>query len=190
MSQHYYVTTHQGRPVRVLMGWDRPLQGYFMVIANMDATADEPEFLYSNLDDTDLPKAQPDNLDPFLERLRTFGIELPHSMISIAFLDGEFNTGNRSIDHTTAVDIGSGFKAVKRLTDGGSWLPNTSGHMDLTVRDEDGNSILSVHTPDRGWDADSLRAALAAPTVKSYVDDGGTAHAYLGMQWLASTSLS
>lgn len=121
MSQHYYVTTHQGRPVRVLMGWDRPLQGYFMVIANMDATADEPEFLYSNLDDTDLPKAQPDSLDPFLERLRTFGIELPHSMISIAFLDGEFNTGIVEDPDSVASVLGDFQRAMQRL--------DTHGHM-------------------------------------------------------------
>lgn len=38
------------------MGWDRPLQGYFMVITRQDAHEGEPERVYSNLDDAALAR--------------------------------------------------------------------------------------------------------------------------------------
>jgi hypothetical protein len=32
MSQHLYRTTREGQPISVLLGWDRPIGHYFMVI--------------------------------------------------------------------------------------------------------------------------------------------------------------
>lgn len=186
MSQHYYVTTHKSRPVKITLGWDRPLQGYFMVIANLDAGPEEDDFLYSNLDDLELPKAQPDSIDPFIDRLEQFGIELPYSMISIAHLDGTFNTGNRSIDHTTAVDLASGFKAVVRTN--GSLMPDAGDSASLEVRDGEGNTIMKEAAPAEGWTFDSLRTALCAVCIKEKVCGETAAHAYLGEHWVASTS--
>ena len=55
MSQHYFSTTYQDRPITVLAGWDRPLSQHFMVIEHDDAdddTSDKDIYLYSNLHDS------------------------------------------------------------------------------------------------------------------------------------------
>ncbi|HRG61627.1 MAG TPA: hypothetical protein PLP75_01270 [Burkholderiales bacterium] len=43
MSQYHYMLVHEGKNTEVFMGWDRPLQGFFLVI---DQGGDEP--LWSN----------------------------------------------------------------------------------------------------------------------------------------------
>ena len=72
MSQHFYTSHYQGRTVTVLMGWDRPLQGYFMVVTfNRD---DDP--VYSNLDDPDLIPWMgfPPTLEPFVRKVDALGL--------------------------------------------------------------------------------------------------------------------
>ena len=39
MSQYHYMLVHEGKNTEVFMGWDRPLQGFFLVI---DQGGDEP----------------------------------------------------------------------------------------------------------------------------------------------------
>ena len=36
MSQHYFSTKHHGEAITVLLGWDRPLGHYFMVVERDD----------------------------------------------------------------------------------------------------------------------------------------------------------
>lgn len=99
MSQHYFNTQHQGRPIRVLLGWDRPLQGFFMVIERMDAKDDESDYLYSNLTDEDLPVSQPQEIAPYLQRLEEFGIVIPQKMLPEVLSDREQNVGNKVVHH-------------------------------------------------------------------------------------------
>ncbi len=62
MSRHEYRTEYRGRPVCVVAGWDRPLQGCYMFIEYLDpATGSMP---YSNLDDED---SHPASFEKFLK---------------------------------------------------------------------------------------------------------------------------
>lgn len=56
--RHTFNTTYNNRPVIVAMGWDIPMQGYFMTVEpveenNPDAD-EESGMIYSNLDDAEL----------------------------------------------------------------------------------------------------------------------------------------
>lgn len=106
MSQHVLKTQHDGRPVKVLMGWDRPLQGFFMVIERMDPRAPdvnmpdddgEESYLYCNLDHED---SHPITLTPFLKVLSDLGIKVPDAMIKDVRCDGVDNMGNKCVDWT------------------------------------------------------------------------------------------
>lgn len=80
--QHRVKTTYNKRPVEVTMGWDIPLQGYFMVITpveddNPDADP-ETGLIYSNLDDTVLPFPRlPKQIEHFKKVLLEKQIEVP-----------------------------------------------------------------------------------------------------------------
>lgn len=81
MSQHYFETTLHDQPAVVLMGWDRPLQGYFLII--MQEGANEEDMLYSNLCDPALLRFNglPPTLDYFKAKLSEFGLKVPTRMI-------------------------------------------------------------------------------------------------------------
>ena len=74
------------------MGWDRPLQGFFMVIEK--ESKDEP--LWSNLDQDE---SHPKTLEPFMQVLNQYGISLPEEMLNSVKQDGEDNIGNKSVIH-------------------------------------------------------------------------------------------
>ena len=93
MSQHYFSTHHEGVETTVLMGWDRPLKGYFMVIEKVD---DEDLPFWSNLD---CVESHPDSLDPFLAVLDQLGIKLPPQMILEVLDDAVQNMGNKRVTH-------------------------------------------------------------------------------------------
>lgn len=99
MTQHTYNTQSHGRAVTVLMGWDRPLAGFFLVIGLRDSTSDE--YLYSNLEDPDLVEwmGLPQSLDHFDAKLAEFGIELPSNMRAEILCDARFNVGNRYVSY-------------------------------------------------------------------------------------------
>lgn len=98
MSQHYFNTsTPDGRPVTVLLGWDRPLGQYFLVVElEQDGEEVNDEYLYSNLDD---PQAWRQPLEYYREKLEQLGIQVPASMLQEAYWDQEFNVGNRQVWH-------------------------------------------------------------------------------------------
>lgn len=93
MSQHYFSLIHEGVETTVLMGWDRPLQGYFMVI---EKSTDKDSPYWSNLD---YVNSHPDSLDPFLAELEHLGIKLPCQMILEVVDDSFKNVGNKSVSH-------------------------------------------------------------------------------------------
>lgn len=100
MSQHIFHTTHEGRPVSVLMGWDRPLQGFFMVI--QDESKKEEFCVYNNLDDPGLlaNNGLPPTLEPFVAKLEALGIVIPMAMLEGVELDGILNAGNRYVEYS------------------------------------------------------------------------------------------
>lgn len=97
MSQHYYRSSHQGQLITILMGWDRPLQGFFMVIE----LAEKEGYFYTNLDDPALLpfNGLPDSLDHFQEKLNELGLSVPTRMIQEIQEDAAMNTGNRYVHY-------------------------------------------------------------------------------------------
>ncbi|YCO02387.1 hypothetical protein ACB087_10430 (plasmid) [Vibrio sp. VNB-15] len=81
MSQHTFtVSSHH-----VLSGWDRPLQGYFLVIEHEDP-------IYSNLYEA---QPHPDTFDVFLVVLARFGFPVPDGLIEALEQDKRNNVGNQ-----------------------------------------------------------------------------------------------
>ena len=89
MSQYHYMLLHEGKNTEVFMGWDRPLQGFFLVI---DQGGDEP--LWSNLYQEE---SHPKTLEPFINELQSRGIELPRAMIEEMKQDRLENMGNKCV---------------------------------------------------------------------------------------------
>lgn len=97
MSQHIYSTVCLDRPVSVLVGWDRPLQGFFMVVEFEDSQDDE--YAYCNLEDLDLLEFSglPPTFDFFAEKLQLLGIKLPELIVQELEMDRRSNAGNRRV---------------------------------------------------------------------------------------------
>lgn len=96
MSRHVFETEYRGRPVTIVIGWDRPLQYHFMTVQRMDVTEDEAEFVYSNLDE---PHGFRLSLAYYQSVLEQLGITAPASMFSQAEADKTNNAGNRFVSH-------------------------------------------------------------------------------------------
>jgi hypothetical protein len=107
MSQHRFSTIHAGQPVTVLMGWDRPIGHFFMVIewdaphaghgvpASADDSDAEDDFiLYSNLDEPH-PFALP--IRYFKAKLTELGIGVPEAMFEQVEFDRIRHAGNRHV---------------------------------------------------------------------------------------------
>jgi hypothetical protein len=106
MSRHSFTTTLEGRPVIVVVGYDRPLRGFFCFVEKCDADADaddecEDEFVYSNLNDLKLASCYglSKSLDYFKGVLRDLGLQVPASMFEQSELDMRGNVGNRCVSH-------------------------------------------------------------------------------------------
>lgn len=97
MSQHIYNTTRKGIKVQVLMGWDRPLGGFFLVVEDKQALDDC--YLYSNLDDPTLIPCMglPRNIAYFQVKLVELGLHVPDQMIQEILNDQKNNVGNRVV---------------------------------------------------------------------------------------------
>lgn len=98
MSRHYFQTTYAEKPVEVLMGFDRPLNGFFMVIDYLDEPEDDEDdgYIYSNMWEE---KPHPDSLTPYLEKLAELNISIPAEMIQEIENDGEIKMGNKDVRH-------------------------------------------------------------------------------------------
>jgi len=99
MSRHYFDTFHKGFPVTVLVGWDRPMNYFFLVIKKPTGLVENTmtfDDLYSNLQEID-----PFNhdLDYYREVLRHFQILVPESMFIEVQRDCERHIGNRVVKH-------------------------------------------------------------------------------------------
>ncbi len=105
MSQHHWETSVAGKRLAVLMGWDRPLQGFFCVVRELteknaspeDVDGEEDLYLYCNLDDPALTRTMgmSPSLDYFAEKLLSFGIQVPAEMMEGIWIDQVLNEGNR-----------------------------------------------------------------------------------------------
>lgn len=93
MSQHHFYTIHENQKTHVLMGWDRPLQGYFMVITKGKESNDP---FWSNLYQEE---SHPKTIVPYTTLLEQLSIKLPQQMIIEILEDGENNVGNKVVVH-------------------------------------------------------------------------------------------
>jgi hypothetical protein len=78
------------------MGWDRPLQGFFLLVED----ADSYELLYSNLDDlafvygcVELPTTP----YHFVATLKAMSLSVPDAMLREVLSDGGRDVGNRYV---------------------------------------------------------------------------------------------
>jgi hypothetical protein len=90
MTQHIFnSTTKDGRQVEVLAGWDRPLQGFFMVIEDLE---NDDGYIFNNLD---LEQPHPKSFDGFEQSLKDFGIPIPQGLVAELNQDRLENLGNK-----------------------------------------------------------------------------------------------
>ncbi len=103
MSQHYFNTTHEGFHAAIIMGWDRLMGHYFMIIERNppdemedidDDVDDEGCILYSNLNE---PDAFSKDLAYFRKKLAEFGLQVPESMYGQIEHDCALKVGNRQV---------------------------------------------------------------------------------------------
>jgi len=104
MSRHITIMTAKledgtTAPVRISIGWDRPLQGYVLDVENLSKDfGDSERVLYTNLNES--PEgSHPATLGPFLSRLAQLGIELPERMRSELQADRINDAGNRVLQY-------------------------------------------------------------------------------------------
>ena len=104
MSLHCFTTKLGDAEIVVTMGWDRPLQGYFMTIMKLkpvssSALEDELEedcYLFNNLEQTN---SHPKELTAYRFELENRGIEIPQRMIDEVTMDDVRNVGNKVVEH-------------------------------------------------------------------------------------------
>jgi hypothetical protein len=104
MSQHSFKTEHQGKPVTVVMDYDRPLKHVLMSImgessddADDEAAGDARES-YTSLDDEDAALEWLD-VNYYRRILERLNIIVPVTMFSEVMRDQNENIGNRRVTH-------------------------------------------------------------------------------------------
>ena len=103
MSHHIFQTALNGRPVTVDLGWDRPLQYVFMTVSSQDSKTspdeDSSPYLYSNLDDENLPFQGTQSVEYFQHRLTELGISVPSIMLKSVQDDQDQDVGNKTVEY-------------------------------------------------------------------------------------------
>ena len=94
MTQRSHYVNHEGETTLIFMGWDRPLQGFFMVI---EKPSDKDKPFWSNLNDTS--ESFPKTLDNFLNVLTKHNIKIPDEMIKGLLEDQCLNVGDKEVRH-------------------------------------------------------------------------------------------
>lgn len=106
MSAHHCKALMGSKPVTVMMGWDAPLKGHFLVVED-PADTESDEYVYSNLDDKQLAawNGLPPDLDYFVQKLRELGIVVPAKMIEEVRADKLGNVRNRHVVYNDQGEI-------------------------------------------------------------------------------------
>lgn len=120
MSQHLFSTTHNGECITVMMGWDRPMQGYFLIIErdldlgdeamNLDDPDLENEddncqddfdlYVYCNLYDPCLKGGITKDFGYYYEKLKELNIEVPTELLENVYQDAGENAGNKFVNYS------------------------------------------------------------------------------------------
>ena len=96
MSQHYFHTALKGEPITVLMGWDRPLNRFFVVVERTSPGPGQDDSIY--LSDMD-PAAQTHLPSDYVIKLEQLGITLPASVLQQVTWDWLSFSANRIVTH-------------------------------------------------------------------------------------------
>ncbi len=105
MSQHILSTVYKAQEVVVVVGWDKPLQGYFMfiqkILEHRNGNAGKDVFLYSNLSDSQLVKegGVSQSMWYFVRKLEAFNLKLPPIILKNVTSDRRDNVGNRIVHY-------------------------------------------------------------------------------------------
>ncbi len=101
MSQHYYSTFYQEKPILITMGWDRPLGYFFMTIEDEEkkSRGEEDYLIYSNLDEEEDRMAYQPSLHHYQGVLKKLGIDLPAYILDEVYDDALENIGNKTVWH-------------------------------------------------------------------------------------------
>ncbi|QRI92964.1 hypothetical protein JQN63_14225 [Delftia lacustris] len=101
MSQHIFETVHNGHAITILMGWDRPLQYFFLVIEGPDEAfpdvhpdPKEPGYAYSNWYE---PDPFGNSLEHYRQVLVRYGVSVPDRMFMEVRQDCANCVGNRVV---------------------------------------------------------------------------------------------
>ena len=99
MSQHLFPVQLNGKTTTVLIGWDRPCRGFFMVVGPHDEAP-----IYSNTTDLNLVQSggMCSDVGHFENRARALGFEIPESIVMEVCNDQWLNVGNRFVNYDAA----------------------------------------------------------------------------------------
>lgn len=98
MSQHFYTTSSSGNPVEVMLGWDRPLGHFFLVVRLLQLPhAGADEILYSYLQQQDAFSL---TLDDFRAALDDMKIVVPETMFEQVAEDQLNRISNRVVSYS------------------------------------------------------------------------------------------
>lgn len=105
MSQHFvkFFHTQSSCLVRVQLGWDRPLQGFYMVVDKEREGIDDGDesIVYSNLDDV----GHPSDLAHFKVIASQLSLQVPDVMWRAAYLDSQHNAVNKQVFYSLAGEV-------------------------------------------------------------------------------------
>ena len=96
MSRHHLRTVRAGSPLLVVMGYDRPLNEFFLQLWDDDPAAEAEEPAYSSLDE---PETDWRDIATVVRRLEELAVPVPRSMIDAVVADSVHRAGNRIVEH-------------------------------------------------------------------------------------------
>ncbi len=117
MSQHLVYVSRNNQPCEILIGWDKPLQLFFLdvkVLTPRKTCVEDPfnyVYLYSSLEDpnSNSPFNNPgmdaaQALEYYTDRLKQLDITLPDYILNQLLEDKKNNAGNSTMIHEQSSD--------------------------------------------------------------------------------------
>jgi len=95
VSQHHFEANVNGKPVRVLTGYDRRLREFFLTVMDNDDESEE-DFVFTSLGDCSRDWSNGETVEDWLQEL---GIPVPKSLLGALFEDQANNVGNKVVKH-------------------------------------------------------------------------------------------
>lgn len=93
MSQHYVSTQFNGEDITVLVGWDRPLQSFYLSVYKTGIETDECGDEYS-VDQPLCEESMSRDIDVIKNKLVRMKIDMPDQLFHVVKNDMKLNRGN------------------------------------------------------------------------------------------------